>query len=392
MYTSYAAAPNRRGGEGEREVPMAATTTATASPSADAAMAQKQPSAAKPLESGAVSAFCEGVAMMLAAGIQTDEAVGLLGENMKPSPFKQTCDEVYRALIGGASFAEALRASGRFPARAVSIVVSGEESGRLENVLRSLAVQYGEEERLFVKMRSGIVYPAALLAVMTVILAFTVAVILPVFIDVYENLSGNVAAGAFAYVNVSVGIGWVALVVMALVTLLAIVVAVVSRGSGRGRVVSAFSRLPLTRDAMYRLGLSRFASSLATYISAGFDTNTAMERSAAAVDHPRLRARLDQAIADMTSANNPKSLSQAIYDNEVFDPLYARMLMVGSRSGSVEDVLQRLSDAFFEDAVARMDDLIDGVEPVLAAFLTVSVGATLVAVMLPLIGIMGAIG
>lgn len=94
----------------------------------------------------------------------------------------------------------------------------------------------------------------------------------------------------------------------------------------------------------------------------------------------------------MTSANNPKSLSQAIYDNEVFDPLYARMLMVGSRSGSVEDVLQRLSDAFFEDAVARMDDLIDGVEPVLAAFLTVSVGATLVAVMLPLIGIMGAIG
>ena len=241
-------------------------------------------------------------------------------------------------------------------------------------------------------MRSGIVYPAALLAVMTVILAFTVAVILPVFIDVYENLSGSVAAGAFAYVNVSVIIGWVALVVMALVTLVAIAIAVVSRGSGRGRVVAAFSRLPLTRDAMYRLGLSRFTSQLATYISAGFDTNGAMERSIAAVDHPLLRARLDRALADMTSANDPKSLAQAVYDNEVFDPIYARMLMVGSRSGSVEDVLQRLSDAFFEDAVARMDDLIDGVEPALAAFLTISVGATLVAVMLPLIGIMGAIG
>ena len=35
------------------------------------------------LESSAVSAFCESVAIMLAAGIQTDEAVGLLGENME---------------------------------------------------------------------------------------------------------------------------------------------------------------------------------------------------------------------------------------------------------------------------------------------------------------------
>lgn len=348
--------------------------------------------AVKPLESGAVSAFCEGVAMMLAAGIQTDEAVGLLGENMKPGPFKHACDQVYRSLIGGRSLSRALREAGCFPERAVSMVASGEESGRLENVLRSLAVQYGEEERLFTKMRSGIVYPAALLAVMTVILAFTVVVILPVFIDVYENLSGSVTAGAFAYVNVSVVIGWVAFAVMALVTLVAIAIAVVSRGSGRGRVVAAFSRLPFTRDAMYRLGLSRFTSQLATYISAGFDTNSAMERSTAAVEHPLLRARLDRALADMTSANDPKSLSQAVYDNEVFDPIYARMLMVGSRSGSVEDVLQRLSDAFFEDAVARMDDLIDGVEPALAAFLTISVGATLVAVMLPLIGIMGAIG
>ena len=40
----------------------------------------------------------------------------------------------------------------------------------------------------------------------------------------------------------------------------------------------------------------------------------------------------------------------------------------------------------------RLDGLIDSVEPTLAAFLTVGVGATLIAVMLPLIGIMGSIG
>ena len=39
--------------------------------------------ATKMLESSAVSAFCESVAVMHSAGIQMDEAVFLLGENME---------------------------------------------------------------------------------------------------------------------------------------------------------------------------------------------------------------------------------------------------------------------------------------------------------------------
>ena len=65
------------------------------------------------------------------------------------------------------------------------------------------------------------------------------------------------------------------------------------------------------------------------------------------------------------------------------------MLVVGTRSGSLETVLASLSDTFFDDSIVRLDGLIDSVEPTLAAFLTVGVGATLIAVMLPLIGIMG---
>jgi len=42
--------------------------------------------------------------------------------------------------------------------------------------------------------------------------------------------------------------------------------------------------------------------------------------------------------------------------------------------------------------VVQIDRALDSIEPVLAAFLTVAVGATLIAVMLPLIGIMSSIG
>ena len=39
-----------------------------------------------------------------------------------------------------------------------------------------------------------------------------------------------------------------------------------------------------------------------------------------------------------------------------------------------------------------MDQAVDSIEPALSAFLTVAVGITLVSAMLPLVGILGAIG
>ena len=59
---------------------------------------------------------------------------------------------------------------------------------------------------------------------------------------------------------------------------------------------------------------------------------------------------------------------------------------------SLDAALDRLSTNFFDDAILQIDAAIDNIEPALAAFLTIAVGATLISVMLPLIGIMGSIG
>ena len=49
------------------------------------------------------------------------------------------------------------------------------------------------------------------------------------------------------------------------------------------------------------------------------------------------------------------SLAQAIAENDVFEPLYARMLNVGIRSGSSDEALAQFSEAFFDDAVSQID-------------------------------------
>ena len=119
---------------------------------------------AKPkLDSAGISLFCESVAMMLAAGIQTDEAVGMLSEDIGDEGLQATCVAVYQSLNEGRTLAESMQAVGAFPRYAVDMVRVGENAGRTEEVLRALGVYYDEEDRLFAKIRSAVGYPAALL-------------------------------------------------------------------------------------------------------------------------------------------------------------------------------------------------------------------------------------
>jgi type IV pilus assembly protein PilC len=330
---------------------------------------------------------------MLSAGIQTDEATLMLAENRERSRFQGTCHQMYHLLVNGETFAEAMRRSGSFPNYAIDMVETGERSGHLEQVLRNLEMYYDEEDRLFAKMRSSVGYPAALLCIMSAILAFTVLFILPVFSDVYSNMAGTLAVGSFSSVSISQIIGWIALGITVFSALMALLLVLeTSSTRGRQRVMHLLEHIPQTKQAMYQLALSRFTAALATLVSSGIDNEEAMERAIRTVDHPKLKKKLKRAAQSMSDLDNPRSLTQAISEFHIFEPLYARMLNVGMRSGNTEETLAQLSATFFDDAVRQIDRALDSIEPALAAFMTIAVGATLIAVMLPLVGVMSSIG
>ena len=137
---------------------------------------------------------------MLAAGIQTDEAVSLLGENMEDGSFKRACNAVYARLIAGIALAPC-----KAPVVFRSVVVAvGEVSGRLEPTLRV--------GRLLRRRRASVLENVEhraprRLALRDRHLAFTVAVILPVFVNM-QSLASGLAAGSFNAVGVAIGIGW----------------------------------------------------------------------------------------------------------------------------------------------------------------------------------------
>jgi len=173
---------------------------------------------AQELQSMAVSAFCENMAMLLAAGIGPEEGTALLSDTGVESEFHDAAKAVHDHLTAnGGTLADACAATGYFPGYACRMLAAGELTGRTEQVLRGLARYYADRARFNKQLRSAVAYPAVLLCLMAVILVVLLVQVLPVFSRVYAAMAGGTAAAGYRYLQVGYVVGGVALAVTAVI-------------------------------------------------------------------------------------------------------------------------------------------------------------------------------
>ena len=337
-----------------------------------------------------VSAFCESMAMMLGSGIQIDEAVGLLKQKDGSGG---VLEEALRVMEGaveqGAGLFTAMEQSGVFPEYALKMVGAGEKAGRLEDVLFRLSRYYADQKVVRDKIRNAVTYPAAMLILIIAVLAVMVTVVLPVFAGVYEEMSGSLAASGYGYISWAYGFCWVALGVMVLFTLVLIVGLLLWKGGKRGVVEGALRKVPICGNILDKMGMFRFTSALDTFLASGEMQDIAVMDSMEMVDYAPVEEKIKKCLTRMEEGH---SIAVAAYDEELFEPVYGRMLLAGERSGNLGSVLERLTGLLEESCGSLVDRLVAVVDPLLSGILMVTVAMSLLSVMLPLIGIMNAIG
>lgn len=84
-------------------------------------------------------------------------------------------------------------------------------------------------------------------------------------------------------------------------------------------------------------------------------------------------------------------LSQALFTSGMFTGVYARMASIGSKTGSMDQVMEQIASLYQEDIDTRMNNILAVLEPTLVILLSLIVGVILLSVMLPLMGIMSSI-
>lgn len=332
--------------------------------------------------------FCRQMAVLLHGGLRISDGVYLL---LEETTHRELLRQMGTELDGGKSLWEAMETTAAFPAALTGMIRTGEQTGRLEEVLEAMARFYDQRGRSSRQIKGAVSYPAMLLALMLVVIGVLLVKVLPVFDRVYASLGSRltgVAAGLlYAGQWLQGAMPWLfGLLGLLLAAALLYGFCPPVRAHFNNRCSVRFG----DRGVLAAFNNASFARALSMGLGSALPLEEAVELAAGLLsDIPHAAARCSRCAGMLRSGKN---LAQAMKESGFLTPAESRMLEVGLRQGCGDRVMAELADRLAEQAEERLEDKVAKLEPAMVLAASTLVGMILLAVMLPLMNIMAVIG
>lgn len=327
-----------------------------------------------------LSFFCNQLAMILSSGISCLEGLLMMMEETENEEEKIILSDIVSFLNEGRNLHEALKETGLFPPYLLQMVKIGEETGKLDDVFASLSYHYQREDSIKNSVLHALTYPAIMTAMMILVILVLLLKVLPIFNQVFIQLGSEMTG--FAGLLVSLGNHLSKYLVPVIAVLL--LIATLAFYFGRRYV----HHIPFLKDVYEKIAACRFASGMALSLSSGLNPDTCLNLVYDLNEDTVFAKKLDICKESMTSGED---LSKALVSAKIFSGLYARMASIGSKSGTMDVVMQQIAESYQEEVDNRINQILAIIEPTLVVVLSLIVGVILLSVMFPLIGIMSAL-
>lgn len=341
------------------------------------------------LSPGALSQFCAEIVLILESGIMLYDGIEMLSESTQSG----TNAAAYKALSGNiqrtGSLYEALKADPLWPRYLVEMVGIGERTGQLERVMRGLALYYEREGRIRNAIVSAITYPMMLGIMMLLILLIMVLKVLPVFRRVLGSLGISMTDSGNLLMRMGSNAGWVVLILSGAAVLLALLCLVLMRTKMRQRTLQALYRfIPPLRKLSRKLVAARSAAVLSMILSGGFPMEDALELIPSVLPNGEAARRIEIVRKHMAQGG---SFMDGLALTKIFDPIHSSMIRIGIASGRQDQTMNKIAEIYEEQVEDGISNLVSIIEPTLVALLCIVIGAILMAVMLPMAGIISSL-
>lgn len=340
----------------------------------------------KKLPNEELAFFAGQVSLMLASGIPVYESMEVLAENYAGTVHAEAFTGIKKATDQGCMLSKAMEESGMFPIYAIKMTAIGEETGKLEQVMRGLSSHYARENSLSIAVRNAVRYPIALLIIMAVVVLILNIKVMPLFGRIMNNLGGSGLSLTRTAMKFGKVTGIVALIAIIILLVLSVALLImIKRGKKDVPVKLASKVFPFLSRLIKAISAERFLSILSIALSAGYPTETAAEACLDLIDDEASRETV-KSIIEKTEKTG--SLCDAICESGFLDPLKSRMVKVGFMTGKQEEVTCSVAELYRTETDEKLDKLLSLIEPTLITVLAVIIGCILLAIMLPLAGLM----
>lgn len=339
--------------------------------------------------------FCDQMAMIIKAGQTPEAGINLMLDDAASEEAKQILTPIAKMCDLGEPFHKACASSGVFPKYALDMIEIGNTSGKLDDVLESLANHYNREEAVAQSIKSAVTYPFLIICMMLVVILVLVIKVLPIFQQVFVQLGTEMTGFSKGLLNFGNTLSTYSAVFIGLVILLALLFVYFTKVPVGKKQWSLFcAKCPLTKSFYEKIAAGRFASAMAIMKSAGLDTDKSLDLTTQLVDNEAMEEKIALCRKLMEGDENTAaiSFSESLAKAGIFSAMYSKMINIGFKSGSVDKVFKKIADSYDEEIDIALSNTISILEPTLVIILSIVVCLILLSVIMPLMGIMSSIG
>ena len=327
--------------------------------------------------------FCFHLEQLASAGVPIVEGLIDLRESVENLRFREVVGGLVETIEGGKSLSQALADYPEvFSKVVVSLVRSGEQTGKLSEVLKSLAETLKWEDELAAQTKKLLIYPLFVGSIVVVVTFFLMIYLVPQMVGFIRNMGQEVPLQTRILIHVSdffVGYWW-AVIATPFVAWYGLRAAAKSNPAVAYSIDDLKLRVPFIGPILRKIILSRFASSFAMMYSSGITVLDAIRSSEEIVGNRPLENALRTAGQQIAEG---KGLTAAFTDVGLFPALVIRMLKIGENTGALDRALLNVSYFYNREVKEGIDKVQAMIEPAMTLVLGAILGWVMLAVLGP---------
>jgi type IV pilus assembly protein PilC len=345
------------------------------------------------VKSKILTIFTRQLATLIEAGLPLMRSLNTLAKQERNPVMRNTMVQLATAVESGGTFSEALAQHPRiFDKLYVNMVKAGELGGVLEIVLNRLAEFQEKSQKIKGKVIAAMVYPIVVLVIAAAILSFLLVFIVPKFQQIFQDaLPGKPLPGVTLFViwcSHTLVSQWY-FVVGGILAVVFGYKALASVPAGVLFLDRVAFRIPVFGDLSSKTAISRFARTLGTLISSGVPILQALNITRDTAGNVVVANAINK-IHD--SVKEGESVVGPMESSNIFPPMVTSMVQVGEETGQLPDMLVKVADVY----EAEVDNVVTGLtsilEPIMIVMLAVIVGTIVIALFMPMIGLITGMG
>ena len=327
--------------------------------------------------------FCFHLEQLANAGVPVVEGLVDLRDSVENPRFREVVSGMLESIEGGRNLSQALAEYPEvFGKVFVSLVRSGEQTGRLGDVLKSLTESLKWEDELAAQTRKLLIYPAFVGGIVLLVTFFLMIYLVPQMTGFIRNMGQEIPLQTRILIHVSdffVNYWW-AVLAAPFIAWFGVKYAAQSNPAVAYTLDRYKIGMPLVGPILKKIVLSRFAASFAMMYASGITVLDAIRSSEELVGNRPVEYALRTAGQQIAEGKN---LTVAFQDAGLFPPLVIRMLRIGENTGALDTALLNVSYFFnreVKEAIGRLQAMI---EPAMTLVLGLILGWVMLSVLGP---------